>query len=107
PKTGWKTFWAVARGLLFALPLLIFLGALLASADPIFARWLEEALGFIEDWPQYVWRGFIILVLAYVLLGAYLFALNRSEALPLLGAEKPLMAPFVGFTEAVTMLGSV
>ncbi len=108
PKRGWLGALApVGRGLLFALPLLWFLTLLLSSADPYFADWLGNLLGVFDKLPEYLLRGSIILGLAYILAGAYLYSLNRSQGQELLGEKKPLIAPFIGFGEAATMLASV
>jgi hypothetical protein len=99
----------ILRGLLFALPLLWFLAALLASADPAFAEWLEDVFSFlqIDNAVEYIWRGFIILLLAYVMAAAYLIAYNKSQKQKLLGEDKPIAAPFLGFGESATMLIAV
>ncbi|HLD94844.1 MAG TPA: DUF4173 domain-containing protein [Anaerolineales bacterium] len=99
----------VFRGLLFALPLLWFLAVLLASADPAFADWLDSIFSFLEidNAVEYVFRGFYILILAYGLAGVYMFAFNRSHKQVLLGEEKPIIAPVLGFGESTTMLSSV
>ena len=99
----------VGRGLLLALPLLWFLAVLLASADPAFADWLNSIFSFlkIDNAAEYLFRGFYILVLAYVLAAAYLVAFNKSRKTDLLGDEKPLIARALGFGEAATMLTSV
>ncbi|MEJ5241389.1 MAG: DUF4173 domain-containing protein [Anaerolineales bacterium] len=104
-----STFWPIARGLLLALPIVVIFAALLASADPLFARRLDAfvALLRLQNLPEYLFRLFYILIIAYVLSGIYLYAFERSAEEPLLGREKPLIPPFLGFTEAAIVLGSV
>ncbi len=99
----------VGRGLLFVLPLVWFLAVLLASADPAFETWLNSIFSFlnIDNAAEYLFRGFYILILAYVLAAAYLVAFNKSRKEPLLGEEKPLVSRALGFGEAATMLTAV
>lgn len=104
-----STFWSIARGLLLALPIVVIFAALLASADPLFGQRLNAlvALLRLENLPEYLFRLFYILIIAYVLSGIYLHAFERSAEEPLLGREKPLIPPFLGFTEAAIVLGSI
>ncbi|MCW5875654.1 MAG: DUF4173 domain-containing protein [Anaerolineales bacterium] len=97
----------VARGLLLALPLLAFLSILLASGDAYFAEWLEALLTHFERLPEFLFRGFLVLLVAYALAAAYSYALERSRAQTLLGEKEPWARPFIGFSEAVTVLVSV
>ena len=99
----------VVRGLLLALPVVFVLAALLASADPIFSRMLGDfaKLFSVEKWGEYIFRLSYILVGAYLLAGIYFYALAKSGEHKLIGVEKPWLAPFLGWTEAVIVLGSV
>ena len=97
----------VARGVLFVLPLLFFLAVLLSSADPYFAEWLGDLFFGLENAPEYLLRGLIILGLAYCLAAAYIYALVRSKDRTLLAHGKPVIAPLLGFGEAAAMLTSV
>jgi hypothetical protein len=101
--------WPVLRGLLFAIPVVAFFAALLASADLIFAQRLNDlvALFRLENLPEYIFRTLYICVLGYLLAGVYLHAARRSVDEKLLGLEKPVLPPFLGFTEASMVLGSV
>ncbi len=107
--TKQSTFWPIARGLLLALPIVVIFAALLASADPLFGQLLNAlvALLRLENLPEYLFRLFYILIIAYVLSGIYLHAFERSAEETLLGREKPLIPPFLGFTEAAIVLGSL
>ncbi len=51
--------------------------------------------------------GSIILAGAYALAGAILHAGQKSRDEKLIGVEKPLVPPFLGFTEATIVLGAV
>src|SRR3972149_6202977 len=103
----WRGLAPVARGLLLVMPLLLFLSLLLSSADPYFADWLSDLFFNFEKAPEYVLRGLVIIGLAYCLGAAYLYALGRRQDTSLLADGKPLLAPFLGFGEAATMLTSV
>ena len=108
PKKA-NRMWPILRGLLFAVPVVAFFAALLASADLIFAQRLDSLLTLLsfENLPEYIFRCMYILVAAYALAGVYLHAAQRSGDEKLIGVEKPLLAPFLGFTEAGIILGSV
>jgi hypothetical protein len=99
----------VLRGLLIALPILLILGTLLASADPIFGQGIQGFLELlnIKILPEYIFRLVYILVLAYFLLGIYLYGLTSSGDETLYGLVKPIVPRFMGFTEAAIVLGSV
>ncbi len=101
--------WAALRGLFLSLPVLAFFAALLSSADLVFAERLESftSLFRLENLPEYIFRAVYISFLAYMLAGAYLHAALRSSEENLLGQEKPLVPRFLGFIEAVFVLGSV
>lgn len=104
-----RSIWPVVRGALFAVPVLAFFAALLASADVVFADRLEGfvTLFRLENLPEYIFRGMLILILAYLLAGVLLHAARNSAEEKLLGLEKPVLRPFFGFTEASIVLGSV
>lgn len=96
----------VLRGLLLAVPVLLVLAALLASADVYFGNWLTGLLSFlqIERLPEYIARLVLISIVALAAYGAYTYAFLRSSA----GAAKDaVVKPFIGFTEALMVLGSV
>jgi hypothetical protein len=101
--------WAVLRGVLLALPVLAVLTALLASADFIFAQRVKDLFSIFnfEKLPEYLFRLFYILVIGYVLVGAYFHASFplRSETRP--NPQQPWMKPFLGWTEGAIVLASV
>jgi hypothetical protein len=101
--------WPVLRGLLIALPVVVIFAALLSSADMVFADRLGRVVDVfrLERLPEYLWRLIYILIIAYALAGVYLHASRKSGDRTLLGVEKPLVRPFLGFTEAAIVLGSV
>jgi len=98
----------IIRGLLIALPIVIFFTSMLASADLVFDQKLADFLDKFEteDIAEYIERMIYILLCAYILVGIFLhaaFASDNTKAL----AEKKKMKQFLGFTEASIVLGSV
>jgi hypothetical protein len=101
--------WPVFRGLLIALPVLVVFAALLGSADLVFGRELGAFLGLLklEKLPEYVFRLFYVLLVAYALAGVYLHAaLHRRDEYLIRGGKAPA-ARFLGFVEAAIVLASV
>jgi hypothetical protein len=109
PKPGWKRFWAVVRGLLIAIPVLALFAGLLSSADAVFAQRLDEFLSLfrLDRLPEYIFRAVYILVGAYLLAGVILHAALKSRDEKLIGEDKPLVTPFLGFIEAAIVLGTL
>jgi hypothetical protein len=104
-----KRGWAWLRGLLLALPIIAVFTALLAAADLVFGDLVEEIIQWLnlELILEWVGRGMVILLSGLFSLGALVAALREREEESLLGEEKPLMGPFVGFTETSIVLGAV
>jgi hypothetical protein len=102
-------FKAVLRGLLIALPVVIFFALLLTSADAIFDQKMRDFFDIFttERWLEYIIRLIIILVVAYILLGIYLFAAAPDRQETLAGANGPVVKRFLGFTETAIVLSSV
>jgi hypothetical protein len=95
-ERGYKdNVWPIVRGLLLA--------------DLIFAQRLNDFLANLnlEKLTEYIFRGSYILVIAYLLTGIIRHAESRSQNKKLIGIDKPTVAPFLGFTEASVILGSV
>jgi hypothetical protein len=97
----------VLRGIVIALPIIAIFTSLLSSADPIFARRFEDlfALFNIENLPEYIFRLVYILIFAYALAGIYLHAAQSADEK--ISEDKPVISPFLGFTEAGIVLGSL
>lgn len=108
-QAGWRQAAPILRGLLLAAPLLLIMGSLLASADPFFGEWLDDVFSFldIDNLAEYLLRAALILILANLLLGAFYYAFHASQDDKLLGENKPILTPFLGFTESATILGSL
>ncbi|MFN8426886.1 MAG: DUF4173 domain-containing protein [Anaerolineales bacterium] len=98
--------WSILRGIVIALPVIAIFGALLSSADLVFAKRFEEFIDLfnIENLPEYIFRLVYILIFAYAIAGAFLHAAQKSDDK---AEEKNLIAPFLGFTESVIVLGSL
>ena len=102
---------AVARGLALALPLLLLFGALLVSADPVFARLVSDVLSFdlanvlshvfltlVLAWPVAGWLRGTLLTRTTIITGPRPagFSLGLVEIASVLGALDALFAAFVG-----------
>ena len=101
--------WPILRGIVIALPIVAIFASLLASADAIFSEQLGEFIKFfrVDNLPQYIFRLAYILVGAYLMAGVFLHAAANSKDEKLIGEDKPLVNPFLGFTESAVVLGSV
>jgi len=104
-----NNIWPVVRGLLLAIPILLVFTVLFSSADLIFAQRIDDFLVYLnpEKLAEIIFRGSYILVIAYFLIGIIGHAEGRSQNKKLIGLDKPTVAPFLGFTEASIILGSV
>ena len=100
---------AAVRGILLALPLLIVLAMLLASADVVFGDYVEEALHWLDldKLAELIGRGLVVAIGAVVSLGALVAALKDPGERRLLGEKEPFVRPFLGITETSIVLGSV
>ena len=100
---------AVLRGLLLALPVLIVLVALLAAADFVFHDLIEGLLAWLDiEWiRETIGRSIVIGLSGLFSLGALVAALRDREPQELIGEQKPLLKPFLGFIETVVVLGAV
>jgi len=96
----------ILRGIVIAIPVIAIFASLLSSADPIFGNRFDKFVELfrIDNLPEYIFRLVYILVFAYALAGTYLHAAQKSDGVP---QEKPVISPFLGFTEASIVLGSV
>lgn len=108
---GGRRLLPLVRGLLLALPVLLVFGALLASADLVFARYVEqlERLELPPGAEILAGRLVNVLVAAWLLAGGLAYALWRGKAgeAPPPPAVAPHPAGRLGFTEAMIVLGSV
>ncbi len=113
-QRGGRNLLPVIRGLLLALPVLVIFTLLLASADLIFADYLEDlfSLDILPDLLELLWRGIIVLGSAWFLAGGLAYALGRSQASDDQGALEQALGNLaqvisLGFVEVATVLISV
>ncbi len=99
----------VIRGILLAVPIVLVLGSLLASADPIFNNWARDLFKYFDftRLPEYLFRLMYILIIAYGLAGTYLHAIRPTSLETRPTAGQRWFAPFLGWTETVIVLGAV
>jgi hypothetical protein len=102
-------FWSVLRGITIALPIVAMFTYLLASADLVFSQKLFEFMNIFnaKNFSEYLWRLTYILAIGYGLAGVILHAATLSTDEKLIGEDKPLLQPLLGFIESVIVLGSV
>lgn len=104
-KSGFP-IWAMLRGLLIALPIVVCFGSLLAAGDVVFKEKLDEFLE-LDDLSENIFRITVILFYAYLLAGTFIHSALKSGDDKLMTEDKPSIKPFIGFTESAVILGSV
>lgn len=100
---------AVLRGLLLAIPALAIFTTLLAAADMVFGDLVAQWLAWLNvEWlVETIGRLLFAAVAALVSLGALVAALLDPGERRQLGEDKPLLKPFLGFTESAIILSAV
>jgi hypothetical protein len=93
----------VLRGLLIAAPILAVFVTLFASADPIFARTVEDLVGLDLDLGDLTGRIVMTAAIAWIATGAVAMAASRAP-IPVATATRAPRAWRLGATEAVTVL---
>jgi hypothetical protein len=109
PKVAWwKPLLGILRGVLLALPVVIFFTALLTAADAAFSAEVANLFKLfdLDKIPEYIFRLFLIGVVAYLLAAIYLHALSRSKNEKLLNKDGTKLR-FLPSLEALIVLGSV
>ncbi len=99
----------VIRGVLIALPVLVCFTTLLATGDLVFQ---QKIYHFITSFPhiripEAVLRLIIILFVAYILVGIFLYAALKSSDESLSEEAVPTVKRRLGFIEAAIVMGSV
>ncbi|MBN1537458.1 MAG: DUF4173 domain-containing protein [Anaerolineales bacterium] len=104
-----RKIWHVMRGILIALPIMIIYTTLLSAADAIFAQKIGAFIDIfsIERLPEYILRFMVILFIAYALVGVYYHSLEKSILKVVQTNNGSGIIPFLGFTEAVIVLGGI
>lgn len=102
----WRRVLPILRGLVLALPVVIVLGALLSSADPIFADWMKNLLKvFALDHPfELFFRLFYILVFTYLFAGLLTHAIHPRREAPQPNPRQGWFTPFLGALESGVVL---
>jgi hypothetical protein len=107
PPPAWRRWLpAVLRGLLLALPVVMVFAVLLSSADPVFGKVMKNLFN-IDRLPEYIFRLTYILAGMYLLVGVFLYAILSSREEGLSSPDRQRVKPFIGFIEAVVVLGCV
>jgi hypothetical protein len=107
PKEGmYFPIGGVMRGFAIALPIVICFGSLLASADLVFNQKINDFFD-AQKITEKIQQLLIILFFAYLLAGTFLHAVIKSKDEKITGEDKPIIKPFLGFTESAVVLGSV
>ncbi len=112
-RTAWRSLrrsgLPVLRGLFLALPVVAVLAALLASADPVFNRILQDVLRIfdLERLPEYIFRFIYVMVFTYIFTGVLLFAIFPEPDEPRPDPNQPWKVRFLGSTETGVILGAV
>lgn len=104
-----SSIWPVVRGIIIALPVIAVFASLLASADAIFGQRLNDLIEWfnIENLPELIFRLVYIVVIGYALAGVILHAATESADEKIAAEGKPLIPAFLGYIEAVIVLGGV
>ena len=105
-KSGLHRTGSILLGLVIALPIVLVLGLMLASADPVFGDVLKKFFS-IEHLPEYIFRFFYIVIGAFVLVGLFLHAVLPEKAAEKPDTQQAWMKPFLGWTEGSIVLGAV
>jgi F0F1-type ATP synthase assembly protein I len=98
-----RPFVPVLRGLLIAAPVLVVFVTLFASADPIFARTVEDLVGLDLDLGDVTGRLVLTAAIAWLATGAVAMAASRPPAV-IEDVAHASTAWRLGTTEAVTVL---
>jgi hypothetical protein len=100
---------AILRGLILAIPILMVFLVLLMTADLIFQARVEAALEWldVERLVEYFGRALVVILGTVFFLGAVVAALRDPGERKLIGEDKPILKPFLGFIESVIVLGGV
>lgn len=103
------SIWPVVRGIALALPVIIILAALLASADAVFEEGLVEFLKFfnIENLVEILFRFFYVLLFAYLFSGVLLHAVRAKKEAHKPDPNKSFIQSFLGMTESTIILSAV
>jgi len=104
-----KVIGSLILGIILALPVVVVLASLLASADMIFSQRLQEFFTIfdLQRLPEYLFRLFYVVVATFLMAGSLLHAAapKHVEDLPL--ERQETIKPFLGSIETMVILVSV
>lgn len=108
-NTRQKTVWPILRGILLSIPIILILASLLASADPIFEKNLQNFFDIfnIENLTEYIFRLVYILLLAYVFIGVLVQAIYPKREISRPDPNQPSFTRFLGSIEAKIVFISI
>jgi hypothetical protein len=104
----------LVRGTALAVPVLAVFTLFLAAADPVFANYVADVfrLDYLSDLLEWIWRGAIVLAVAWAVVGSLAYAVNRRPEASventfgkLFGISRSFAS--LGFAEAAIVLISV
>ncbi|MEJ2748546.1 MAG: DUF4173 domain-containing protein [Anaerolineae bacterium] len=111
---GRRSLFPLIRGGLLALPVLFVFTLLLASADLVFADYVDRvmSLDFLPDIFELIWRVILIGVSAWLLAGGLAYAIRRRDDESDIGVIETGLTELaralpIGFVETVVVLGLV
>ncbi len=100
----------LAVGVMIALPFVLLLGALLASADEAFSHVLDNMLSclqHLDNLKEAFNQAFLVAFLTWLIFGVYAHAFTKSSIKVKAEPDSPLFRPFLGTTEATVVLASL
>ena len=104
-----KVVFAVLRGLLITVPILLVLGSLLASADAVFKGVVGDILDWlvIDDFAEYSFRFGYVLTFSLIFTGIFFQALFPIGEFKRPDPAKRIVKPFLGWIETVMIFGGI
>ena len=109
-EQGRRNVLPLVRGLALAVPVLAIFTCFLASADLVFAGYVKDALNleFLPNIFEWLWRGFLIVTIGWLLAGGLAYTFKRSHGDGQGLAEKVTgqlaSFKFLGLVEVTTVL---
>jgi hypothetical protein len=108
-KSAGKVIWAVIRGLLITIPILVLLGSLLAAADAVFEGVMGDILDWflIDDLGEYIFRIIYVTFFSIIFMGVFFQAILPRGVVKRPDPENSLVKPFLGWIETVMIFGGI
>ncbi len=104
-----RAFWPILRGLILSIPIILVLASLLAGADPIFEKGLNDFFRIfqIENIAEYIFRLVNILLMGYLFIGVLIQAIYPKNQDPRPQPNQPSFSKFLGAVEAKIVFISI